>query len=81
MCSGTAQYDCNQLMFMRRCRAAVGDLVKALFGAIGQPNVDRLARYATEWLAGQDSRLQRTAAQVREGGELVSMYSIDVRGL
>ena len=47
----------------------MGYVVKALFGAVGQPGVDRLARYLTDWLAGSNARLQRTAAQVHTGIE------------
>ena len=47
-----------------RCRAAVGGVLKALWAAVDQPAVDRLARYLTDWLGGTDPRLQRTAAQV-----------------
>ena len=54
----------NHYWYGGRCRAAVGDVVKALFGAVGQSGVDRLARYLTDWLAGSNTRLQRTAAQV-----------------
>lgn len=39
--------------------------MKSLFGAVGPPGADRLARYLAEWLAGSNARLQRTAAQVR----------------
>jgi len=49
---------------LRRCRAAVGGVLKALWAAVDQPAVDRLARYLTDWLGGTDPRLQRTALQV-----------------
>jgi len=44
-------------------------VLKALWAAVDQPAVDRLARYLTDWLGGRDPRLQRTAAQVRLYGE------------
>ena len=54
----------------------MGDVVKSLFGAVGPPGADRLARYLAEWLAGSNARLQRTAAQVRLAHTLVLGFRV-----
>ena len=46
------------------CREAVGACLKALMQRVSPDSVDKLAQYCLIWLAGDDGRLARTAAQV-----------------
>jgi U3 small nucleolar RNA-associated protein 20 len=45
------------------CRSLVGDALSTLLRRAGPPPRDRLAGYASRWLAGGDARLSRAAAQ------------------
>ena len=49
----------------------VGAALRALLGRLPPPRLDRLAAYCSTWLAGEEPRLKRAAAQVggrRAGG-------------
>ena len=48
-----------------RARATASGVVASLLGAVSQPQLERLAGFALEWLSGRDGRLRRAACQVR----------------
>lgn len=48
------------------CREAVGACLKALMQRVSPDSLDKLAQYCLIWLAGDDGRLARTAAQVTD---------------
>jgi hypothetical protein len=56
----------------RRARAAAGEVVASLLGAVSPAALERLAGFALEWLSGRDGRLRRAACQVGPGGLLGS---------